>query len=76
MADRVLRRDQVLARVGISRSTLYEWVKTGAFPPPVRLGARARGWIESELDEWLATRRAERSSGPSGAGGAINAPRR
>ena len=26
---------------------------TGAFPNPIRLGARAVGWIESEVDAWI-----------------------
>ena len=25
----------------------------GSFPKPVRLGARAIGWIESEVDAWI-----------------------
>ena len=24
-----------------------------SFPQPVRLGARAIGWIESEVDQWI-----------------------
>lgn len=50
----ILRRKQVEARTGLSRSTIYERIKTGAFPTPVSLGARAVGWLESEIDSWLA----------------------
>jgi len=50
----ILRRPQVEARVGLSRSSIYARVKSGAFPAPVRLGsARAVGWIASEIDAWL-----------------------
>lgn len=55
----ILRRPQVQARTGLSRSTIYERVSRGTFPAPVKLGARAVGWIESELDDWVRARVAE-----------------
>ncbi len=50
----ILRRKRVEARTGLSRSTIYERIKTGTFPAPVSIGARAVGWLESEVDSWLA----------------------
>ncbi|SFN45302.1 prophage regulatory protein [Nitrosospira briensis] len=50
----ILRLKQVLARTGISRSFMYQKMAEGLFPPPVRLGARAVGWVESEVEAWLA----------------------
>ena len=50
----ILRRKQVEARTGLSRSTIYERIKTGTFPAPVSIGARAVGWLESEVSSWLA----------------------
>jgi prophage regulatory protein len=52
----ILRRKQVQARTGLSRSTIYLRVAQGTFPAPVRLGLRAVGWIESEISDWLAGR--------------------
>lgn len=52
----ILRRKQVQARTGLSRSTIYLYVKDGAFPKPIALGPRAVGWIESEVSEWIAAR--------------------
>ena len=52
-ATTILRRKQVEARTGLARSTIYDRVKLGTFPAPVSLGARAVGWVESEVDEWL-----------------------
>ncbi|MDS4068973.1 MAG: AlpA family transcriptional regulator [Candidatus Competibacter sp.] len=49
----ILRRKQVEARTGLARSTIYERIKTGTFPAPVSIGAKAVGWIESEIDSWL-----------------------
>jgi len=52
----ILRLKQVKARTGLSRSTIYLRVSQGAFPKPVNLGARAVGWIESEISDWLTGR--------------------
>lgn len=55
-APRIIRRKQVEARVGLSRSTIYDKVKAKEFPAPISLGAKAVGWIESEIDAWLNAR--------------------
>lgn len=52
----ILRRKQVPARTGLSRSTIYLYIKAEQFPKPVALGPRAVGWIESEVSEWIAAR--------------------
>jgi len=41
-----LRRKQVETRTGLSRSTIYQYIKDGVFPKPVPLGPRAVGWLE------------------------------
>ncbi|MHB1942819.1 MAG: helix-turn-helix transcriptional regulator [Acidiferrobacteraceae bacterium] len=51
-----LRRKQVETRTGLSRSTIYQYIKDGVFPKPVPLGPRAVGWLESEVSEWIAGR--------------------
>ena len=50
---RVLRLPRVQARTGLSRSSIYMRVANRSFPQPIRLGARAVGWIESEVDQWI-----------------------
>ncbi len=52
----ILRRKQVQARTGLSRSTIYLYIKAGQFPKPVALGPRAVGWVESEVSEWIVAR--------------------
>jgi prophage regulatory protein len=50
----ILRRNQVEARTGLARSTIYERLCTDpTFPKPISLGAKAVGWIEAEIDAWL-----------------------
>lgn len=52
----VLPLGDVLKLVGLSRSTLYQLVSTGHFPPQVRLSARRVGWLHSEVTTWVAER--------------------
>ena len=56
MVTTILRLPTVKARTGLSRSTIYLRVSEGSFPAPVSLGGRAVGWIEAEVNDWLAKR--------------------
>lgn len=56
MANAVLRLPLVKARTGLSRSTIYLRIAEGSFPKPVSLGARAVGWLESDIEQWLISR--------------------
>lgn len=53
MVTTILRLPAIKARTGLSRSTIYLRVSQGTFPKPVSLGARAVGWVEAEIQEWL-----------------------
>ena len=52
----VLRRRDVERIIGLSRSTIYNLMAEDAFPTPIRLGARAVGWLESDIRDWLSQR--------------------
>ena len=56
MAEKLLRRPQVQELTSLGRSTIYDWMKRGAFPQPVKLGARAVAWRESDIVAWLESR--------------------
>jgi prophage regulatory protein len=56
MNERILRRPDVEARTGLSRSTIYLLMSRGDFPKPIRLSARAVGWPEAAISEWLQSR--------------------
>ena len=60
---RFVRMPEVVFRTGLSRSTIKERMREGSFPRPVSLGARAVGWIEAEIDEWIRDRIAESRGG-------------
>jgi prophage regulatory protein len=53
---KLLRRPEVEARCGIGRSTIYDWIKRGDFPQPVKLGSRTVAWRESDVVAWLESR--------------------
>ncbi|KIP14211.1 AlpA family transcriptional regulator [Burkholderia ubonensis] len=50
----ILRRKQVEAATGLSRSTIYSRIKAGTFPPAVQLGPRSVGWRLSSIEQFLA----------------------
>ena len=58
----VLRMPQVCKVTGLCRSLIYQLEAEKRFPSRIRLGLRAVGWIEGEVQEWLATQ-IERSRG-------------
>lgn len=60
----ILRRKQVEARTGLSCSTIYQQMADGMFPKNVHIGVRAVGWLEAEIDGWLASR-VEESRNPT-----------
>lgn len=46
----ILRIPGSKAKSGKSRSTIYNEIKAGLWPKPVKLGPRSVGWPESEID--------------------------
>jgi prophage regulatory protein len=59
--DRLFARLPAVIQVtGLGRSTIYRLVANGAFPRPVHLGPRAIAWRWSDLEQWSATRTADR----------------
>jgi len=58
----LLRLPTVKARTGLSRSVIYRRIAAGEFPAPVKLGERASAWDSREIDQWIATRIAERDA--------------
>jgi len=53
MTHTILRLPNVKASTGLSRSTIYLRISQGIFPKPVKLGGRAVGWVQAEIEEWL-----------------------
>ena len=54
--NRLLRLREVLARCGLSRTTVYRQMGERAFPRPLRVGVRAVRWREADIEDWMASR--------------------
>jgi len=58
MNEMLLRRREVEARTGLSRSAIYAAMAAGMFPRPVRVGAKAVAWRATDIDGWIRSREA------------------
>ena len=56
MNSQILRRPQVQERTGLSQASIYRLIRLGRFPRPIRIGVRAVGWRQEELEEWIKER--------------------
>ena len=57
----ILRLKDVVELVGLSKTTIWRRMRTGEFPPAIRLGGpqtRAVGWKMTDVEAWLEQRRA------------------
>ncbi len=61
----IIRRKEVEARTGLSRSSIYARIKPNpkrprefdpTFPKPVSIGAKSVGWIAAEIEAWIAAK--------------------
>ena len=52
---RLLRLPEVMARVGLKRSAIYQRMSEGRFPKSRSLGPKCAVWIEAEIEEWIAS---------------------
>ncbi|HEY0283630.1 MAG TPA: AlpA family phage regulatory protein [Rhizomicrobium sp.] len=54
VADRIVRMKTVLARTGLSRSTIYRKMTEGTFPARIKISVNGAGWRESDINRWVA----------------------
>jgi prophage regulatory protein len=53
MVPRILRRQLVESQTGLSRSKIYDLITRDEFPRPIKIGARAVGWVEADIEAWI-----------------------
>lgn len=49
----ICRRPVVEARTGLPKSSLYALIAKGDFPKPIKIGARAVGWLDADVNDWI-----------------------
>lgn len=64
--EKIIRLRTVLARTGLSRSTLYRKIAEGTFPSQVKISIHGAGWHESAVDRWIADPPAYRADNDNG----------
>jgi prophage regulatory protein len=52
--DRIIRLKTVLARTGLSRSTIYRKIAERTFPAQIKISVNGSGWHESDINRWIA----------------------
>jgi prophage regulatory protein len=52
-ATRVLRLKEVCSVTGLRRSFIYKLQSEKRFPHSIKIGARAVGWLENEVRDWI-----------------------
>jgi len=59
MPNAILRLPAVQERVGLRRTSIYGLIRAGTFPQPIKISARASGWLSEDVDRWIAARVAQ-----------------
>lgn len=49
-----IRLQDVLKRIPVGKSTIWNWVQEGKFPPPVKLSDRVTAWPVAAIEQWEA----------------------
>ena len=52
-SDKIIRLKTVLARTGLSRSTMYRTIAEGTCPSQVKISVHGAGWREAAVNRWI-----------------------
>lgn len=53
--EKLLRLNEVVEIIGISKATVYKWIKLGKFPKPVKLSARLVAWKSVDIQNFISS---------------------
>lgn len=60
MTTRLIPVKETASRVGLSKSSLYRREVQGKFPRRIRISYNRSAYVESEVEDWLQSKIAER----------------
>ena len=52
----ILRMHDVMAKLGVSRQTVYRLMADESFPRSIKIGKRTVGWRLDEVERWITAR--------------------
>jgi len=50
------RLSQLKARLNVSGSSIWAWVKAGKFPKPIKLSQNCTAWNAADVEAWVQSR--------------------
>jgi prophage regulatory protein len=53
---KVIRLKEVMQITSLAKSTIYQYISDGKFVKPISLGGRSSGFLESEVQDWIASK--------------------
>ncbi len=53
VGDRFIRLHEVSWRTGLGKTAIYGRLKSGRFPPSVKLSPRVTVWRQSVIERWI-----------------------
>ncbi|WP_256490235.1 helix-turn-helix transcriptional regulator [Ideonella oryzae] len=59
LAPRLISLPEVMDRVALKRTSIYELIKTRDFPAPVKI-QRASRWVDIEISDWIRVQMSKR----------------
>lgn len=63
LKENLIRLPEVMRRTGYGKAWIYRLIEAGQFPKSVKIGTRSIAFVESEVDEWIASKIAESRTG-------------
>lgn len=51
--EKMISSKDIMQKLGITRFTLYRWIKNGRFPKPIKPGGGKQMWREETVSSWL-----------------------
>jgi len=55
-ATQFYRLTQLKSRLNVSGSCIWQWVKVGKFPKPIKLSENTTAWLAADVEEWVKSR--------------------
>ena len=52
----IVKINAVKQQTNLSAASIYRLAKQGDFPKQIKLGVKASGWLQCELDDWIQSR--------------------